>query len=230
MSNYRRIILVIAFALCVAFVDVSIRLYNVVSAKSQVCDCWNPHGYWQNKEDRSGGHQYDADGARHTDWQPQWFVRTVWIFGNSGMDDPYNVDALTAASQLQTMVNMADLHWRVVNHSAGGQYAAGELAWLKDTPIRSGDLVLFVDGAMDLGFGVPLSHYLASIEAAKTYSHSKGALFYRFTQPYIDPRVVAAAGPPRIIIPVEDFVNESHTKPYGSYLVALALWKAITPF
>lgn len=210
---------------------IGLRLYADAHPPASDCFCLNPHGYWQNPESHAGAKTYDADGSRHTARQPAHYEQTIWLFGNSGTEDPFVDDAHTMASQLQALLLASGYRWRVVNHSVGGQKISGELAWLKDTPVRPGDMVVFIDGSMDRLIDTPLPRYQASIESARAYAHQAGALFYHFAQPYIDPAwCCAQMGAPRLYVPPGDFVDTSHMTAAGDSIVALALYRALTTF
>lgn len=194
-------------------------------------DCWSINGYWRNHEDHSGPRTFDANGARHTTGQPDVYTLTVWIYGNSAMEDPLHPDNDTTASQLQALLTRRGYMWRVVNMSAPGQLAAGSLAWLRDTDIRPGDLVIFVDGSVDRLVKTPLIRYHATITAAEASAHARGARFYHFVQAYIDPAWCCAAfGAPRLNVPKVDFAEESHMTPTGAAIVAQTFFNVLTPF
>ncbi len=95
--------------------------------------------------DFSGKLYHVKDGIRLTVGNPKVYEHTIWMFGNSSLLG-FNVpDADTIPSQLQALLP----DYRVLNLSAEGQLARGELAWLKEVPLRAGDSVIFMDGSTD---------------------------------------------------------------------------------
>ena len=82
------------------------------------------------------------NGARVTTHQPMNSIHTLWLFGNSVAYGLFVPDDDTIASRLQSLFP----HWRIVNQSTSGQSVRGQVAWLKQTPIKPGDIVVFVDG------------------------------------------------------------------------------------
>lgn len=84
-------------------------------------------------------------GSRRTVGQPAHYAHTLWLFGNSVLEDVYTADSDTLASDLQKLFPL----YRVVNLGQNGYLLSAELARLHDTPIQHGDIVIFLDGAPD---------------------------------------------------------------------------------
>lgn len=71
---------------------------------------------------------------------------SIWIYGNSALGVP--VSGETIPDYLQAALPTA----RVVNVGWPGASAGYEYELLTETPIRPGDVVLFYDGAVDIGY------------------------------------------------------------------------------
>lgn len=87
-----------------------------------------------------------VNNRRTTTGQPVLASRTLWMFGSSTTFDMFVPDNLTIASNLQHLVGS---RLRVENMGRPSINAAKELVLLKQTIIRSGDIVIFYDGALD---------------------------------------------------------------------------------
>lgn len=77
--------------------------------------------------------------------QPKNYSRTLWMIGNSTLQNPELPDSYTIASQLQALVP----DWRVeqVTSSGGGVWTMQDI--LEGEPIKPGDTVILYTGAMD---------------------------------------------------------------------------------
>lgn len=176
-------------------------------------------GYWYTAKFHGRYYNINANGERRVLGQPIRFAHTLWLFGNSGTFDPFVPDSATMASDLQLLLDRAGYTMRVVNRSAGGQKISGELAWLKDSPVQPGDVVVFIDGAMNLDTPERNASLIAS---ARAYSRHIGATFYRFVQPSITPL------PGGIDVPASGFVEGVHMNAYGDVITARWIFDALT--
>ncbi len=119
--------------------------------------------------------------------------RTVWMFGNSQLFGYYVSDADTAASALQRLLPTM----RVMNYGSPARTAAQQANVMRRLPIGRGDIVVWLDGSVDVGLfydgerrddltlKTVLSNYRAAIIAGYQIAHSHGAQFYHFLQPYL---------------------------------------------
>lgn len=234
-----RIAFAIALIAVVIVADLAAQFYRVYSAPPplpfpgpaylaaeyhQLNEHLTDAGYWMTNEYHGAYYNFNADGERRVVGQPSRYLHTVWLFGNSGTQDPYVSDAQSMASQLQAMLPI----YRIVNRSAGGQLLSGEVAWLRETPIRPGDAVAFIDGAMDASAKTPPERYLALIAEGRTYAARHGASLLHFIQPYIDGHYSDALPGQRLYVPPADFFDSAHTNADGDTLVARALFDALT--
>lgn len=226
MIRRRRVMFAFLWAIIVVVIGLSWQLYRVLSAPPPDCYCWNYRGYWFNPESHGGTFTADADGARHTVGQPSRYEHTLWLYGNSGMQDPYTLDALTTASQLQKLLLAHGLSWRVVNYSAGGQSVLGELAWLRDTPVQRGDVVVFIDGEVER---TDPAYYAKVVERAQCYAVSVNAVWFHFVQPTSEKALDRLSGP-RLSVPLSGFVETVHMNTTGDTILAHELFAAITTF
>lgn len=229
--------------------DVSPEAQIVSREDNQIGAFLSDYGAWL-PGDFHGTYINVDDHARRTTGQPAHYDHTVWLFGNSGLFDPYVADAQTMASQLQALVLASG--WRVVNLGVGGYKSADEYKRLTHTPIEPGDVVIFVDGAMDADVPSPcvsqlatfviacqiVWHYVAhpadvsgypvNIGRARAYTISAHAEFFHFVQPTLDPL------PPlpglHLYAPPSDFINNPHLNAHGDAALARSLFDALTTF
>ena len=96
-----------------------------------------------------------VNGLRHTTDQPTNYRNEIHIFGGSttwgtGSSDPYTIPSI-----LQRLINQKyPGKYKVFNHGFSTVVAKQELVELKDTKLRSGDIVIFYDGGNDVWQGV----------------------------------------------------------------------------
>jgi lysophospholipase L1-like esterase len=158
---------------------------------------------------------------------PSDYRRTVWLFGNSTTADYFVPDNLTYAAQLQRLVRNDST--RVVNRGTSGQVVEQELLRLRLSHIKPGDIVVFLDGYMDLSPDQPtridVTQYLHFVEQASLYSLSHGAAFYHFVQPCRHPLSL----PSFIVVPTDVYFDDSHVDERGDALIARAIYDAIAP-
>jgi hypothetical protein len=94
-------------------------------------------------------------GCRVTTDQPSPSVHRVLLFGGSTVFCAEVPDELTVASYLQRRLNQkAAESWKVENYGSCAMVARQQLERLHRTPIQSGDLVLFYDGANDVYYAI----------------------------------------------------------------------------
>jgi len=260
-----RILFALLVGLLIVFTELIARLYIVMAypkgsapaaAQAEIVKLHmslTPDGYWV-QSDFAGTFYNIQNNQRRTVGQPARFVRSVWLFGNSGTFDPYVDDAHTMASQLQALLNASGYAWRVVNLGASGQFSSGDLARLKDTPVRAGDIIVFIDGSMDMTTHDSCSDRLATyymacawywsvhpsapdvarfarnIASARAYTHAAGAQFIQFVQPYIATHYLDVLPGPHIYLPPSDFVDSSHMNAQGDAVVARVLYDSVAAF
>lgn len=87
---------------------------------------------------------------RVTTDQPVHFLHTLYVFGSSTVWGAYVDDEHTIPSYLQRAFNAHSFSWRVVNAGQPSIPIAMEYYWLTQADLKSGDLVIFLDGAVDL--------------------------------------------------------------------------------
>jgi hypothetical protein len=200
------------------------------------------------------GNYYNFEnGFRNTTDQPIHYNITLWRFGNSGMVDPAVKDINTVASHLQRLFNSYGYHVQVVNRAVSALRVNGELELLKQTPIIHGDIVLFIDGAMNAEneqCNLPLAilqvtckvlphqtrydeapDYFRTLAKAQNYTYSHRANFYHFLQPCAGWQSLTPLGMP-ILIPPEDFASygSCHLLEAGDKITAWIIFDSITIF
>lgn len=89
------------------------------------------------------------DGLRFTVAQPVGARATLHVYGGSTVFGTGSNDAGTIPSQLQKLINRDHADIRVDNHGFMTLVAAQQLAALKNSQVKPGDLVLFYDGGND---------------------------------------------------------------------------------
>ena len=152
-------IIVIASALIVALAssEFAARLWLVThpkpdslpadfAAEKHVIDYSNrltDNGYWI-VDDFDGKYFKVKDGIRYTVNQPN-VSRTVWLFGNSAMFGLTVGTGQTIADYLQSQAR----DYKVVNLGMIAADATLQTIRLKQTNIRPGDIVVFMDGNVD---------------------------------------------------------------------------------
>ncbi len=183
--------------------------------------------YWR-VLDYAGTAYHYQNGERIVPAAPADYTHTLWLFGNSGIEDPYLPDRLTAANVLQQALLGAGYRWRVVLRAAGGQKLRGQVAWLRETPIQVGDSVVFVDGAMDDLTDV--GDFNAVADEAQRWTLSHGAAWYHFLQPHHDWRRPAAMRGVALYVPPDLFIESGHLDERGAVLEARQIYDWITIF
>ena len=98
------------------------------------------------------------DNQRVTTDQPATYTRTVWVFGSSTVWGVFVADGWTISSYLQREFNAQGLPWRVINMGQPGANITIEYYWLTKSDIRPGDIVIFLDGSVDLNNIIADSH------------------------------------------------------------------------
>jgi hypothetical protein len=182
--------------------------------------------YWI-MDDYKGTWYNVTDGRRLVIGVPAHYDHTIWLFGNSGIFDPYVPDAYTAASQLQALANAAGYRYRVVNLGVDAASIVSEYQRLKYTAVKPGDVVVFIDGAIDVQGNTPVSQYWSSVAKAKVYALGLGAAWYHFVQPYASARL-APLGGNQISVPPTMFVDDgAHMNEHGDAIAAHAIYAAI---
>ena len=89
------------------------------------------------------------DGLRFTVGQPDEVRSTVHVYGGSTVFGTGSIDEGTIPSQLQLLINRSHADIRVDNHGFMTLVAAQQLAALKNSQVKPGDVVLFYDGGND---------------------------------------------------------------------------------
>lgn len=135
------------------------------------------------------------NNERVTTDQPVRFARTVWLYGSSSIWGAYVADGWTIASYLQREYNRRGIPWRVRNMAQPGINSTLEYYWLTQSDVRAGDLVLFIDGGVEMYYTVDYAYKLWKGDAisCKLREYSALATYlceqYRFDdtpQGYID--------------------------------------------
>lgn len=259
----KRVLIAAALALFIVTTEFSARLYVVLHSPhidvppesnpeiTQISERLTDDGYWVVNDFHGGFYNID-NGARRTAGQPTAYTHTLYLFGNSGTFDPYVPDHLTMASQLQARLVETGFQWRVVNLAVSGALSSDEALRLKHTPLQAGDIVIFIDGAMDnkthedcdtrlatwqllcnaywLAFpGTPdVTRYVRNGQQAQVYAQAHGAQFYRFVQPYSIAEAMAKWPGRHLIVPPQGFVEGSHLNARGDSLLAAQIFDALT--
>lgn len=104
---------------------------------------------WATKDTHMLGYTIINDERLTTD-QPAYFERDVWLYGSSTVWGAYVADGWTISSYLQREFNRRGIPWRVHNMGQGGINITLEYYWLTKTNVHSGDIIIFIDGAVDL--------------------------------------------------------------------------------
>lgn len=86
------------------------------------------------------------NSIRHTTDQPVIYSRTVWLFGSSSVWGAFVDDGHTIASYLQRDIPNV----RVVNVGQPSLDITLERYWLERSAVQPGDVVVFIDGIVDL--------------------------------------------------------------------------------
>lgn len=116
----------------------------------------NPDDEWSIGDLHLPGFTVQNDERLTTD-QPKHYTRTVWLFGNSSIWGIHVDDAHTISSYLQREFNGQGIPWRVRNMSQPGIEIEMERYWLTKSAIQSGDLVIFIDGKMELNQAIAIT-------------------------------------------------------------------------
>jgi len=107
---------------------------------------WNDEsGYWV-ASDYTSQYMNVIDGERLTLGAPRNATHSVYLFGNSEIFGQYVDDSGTIASALQALLPQ----YRVRNLGMTGRTLDNELFRLKATDVKPGDIVVFVDGFMEI--------------------------------------------------------------------------------
>lgn len=96
--------------------------------------------------DYAGQYVNVRNGIRQTTDQPEGNKPTVYVFGASQIFGLSVSDQYTVPSALQRLVGSS---YRVENRGGIGYRVARQLAYLRRTPLRPGDVVIWYDGSMD---------------------------------------------------------------------------------
>lgn len=250
MSRRRRLHRHVVFAVAVSLVGlltvVGVPLVQVLSVSSYThayaeyerIPVVMGANYWL-PEDFRGEYFTVINHIRVTVGQPAHYTRTLWIFGNSATFDLYVDDAQSQASQLQALLNTHGYRVRVVNMAVGSYRISAEVARLRDTPIRPGDVVVFFDGGADAkdiiendaDRSATAARFRQYATQARLYSTQHGATFYHFLQPYIDTSyqdIYTQFGGQQIDVPATGFIETMHMNADGDTIVARKLFDALT--
>lgn len=95
-----------------------------------------------------------VNNERLTTDQPTTYTKTVWLFGSSSVWGAYVADGWTIASYLQREFNRRGIPWRVRNMAEPGINITLEYYWLTQSDVQPGDLVIFIDGGVDMYYTV----------------------------------------------------------------------------
>ncbi len=185
------------------------------------------NNYWK-ITDYQGTAYHFKNGERWIPVAPASYEHTFWLFGNSGLVDVWLPDNLTAANLLQQLMSTAGCQCRIVNRSTNAQNINGERLWLADTPLRIGDVVIFIDGAMDTKTDTQRFNEVSN--EARLYATRHGALFYHFLQPHYDWRPSAGMNGTPLYIPPQMFVETAHMDEHGAALEAREIYNTLTVF
>lgn len=257
----RRVVFAILVTIAISSTELGARLALVLASPNHPAvispefallkEHLNTEGFWVQSDYHGSFYNVD-DGARRTVGQPAIYDRTLWLFGNSATFDLYAPDALTSASQLQAQLSRSGYRWRVMNLSVNGQVSSGELLRLEHTAVNRGDLVLFVDGYMDLipspqcstqlavawwlcnwawsieHVPAAVSRYTQVIETASLYVNQRHASFFHVVQPYIDPHYLDRLPGLHLQVPSCFFVDTAHMTEQGDQILGRQLFDALT--
>lgn len=111
------------------------------------------NGQWYTKDLSLPGYTITNNERLTTD-QPAAPVRDVWVFGSSTVLGAYVADGWTIASYLQRELNAHGVAWRVRNYGQPGIDVSGQYYWLTQVDVKRGDIVIFIDGAVELAFAM----------------------------------------------------------------------------
>lgn len=101
------------------------------------------------------------NGLRVTTDCPDSWNRTCLVFGTSQVFGEEVPDDLTCTSVLQRIFNEKFSGIRVINHSLPASTAIERSNFLiSKTPLKSGDIVVFIFGSNDCGFRVDNHHHM----------------------------------------------------------------------
>lgn len=232
----RHVAFAVVLALVIIVLDLSITFYRVYSASrtQPKFDAWYyagvtpltteyreltvtlADGYWITSEHHGQFFNFNANGERLVTEQSTHYVYTLWLFGNSQMVGIYVSDADTTASHLQALMPNV----RIINRSTPSQTIAGELAWLRQTPVRAGDSVMFIAGWQ----ASPVT-YWHTVDLARAYVLDHHAHFFNVVQP---PSEIDAIRPSSFNLPASDFLEGPHLNARGEADYAYALYDVLT--
>jgi len=136
---------------------------------------YDPTGTIPVFKDYSGKGITMRGGQRVVEYAPDADKR-LWIFGNSallGMELP---DRYTIPSMLQMLIGSSV---RVEDRALSGGDIWALNAYLSVTPIKAGDLVVFVSGGLDSN----IDDYMKALNGAREFAESHGAAFSHVIQP-----------------------------------------------
>jgi lysophospholipase L1-like esterase len=144
-------------------------------------------------KDFSGKYFHVKDGVRRTTGQPaDRNLPEILVFGGSSIYGAEVPDDLTVASQLQQMLNQANLPFRVINYGVQGVKVSQEFDRLRTLNLKEGDIVIFFDGVNDIvqgvfrgdpdGYLTKPSLLLRMIVKASSYSYLVNLLWNDFNE------------------------------------------------
>lgn len=90
------------------------------------------------------------DGHRRTAFVPENATNTVHIYGSSTIYSQEVPDEYTIPSIVQRKVNEITTKYKVVNYGAVSMNSEQQLYFLRETKLKEGDIVIFVDGGPDI--------------------------------------------------------------------------------
>ena len=127
----------------------------------------SPQNGIKNRFKNGGGHYGDSDdfclpeisvknGIRTTTDQPtQWNQNLLFFGGSTTFGDREVPDDLTYSSYVQRLLNSNSHRTRVINHGKQGATVINRVKWLiEETPITSGDVIVFFFGSNDSGWKI----------------------------------------------------------------------------
>jgi hypothetical protein len=174
-------------------------------------------GYWYYPKISGLYYNFNDQGERFIPNTPGHPIFTIWFFGNSQLVAPFVSDGQTSLALVQALLP----NFRIVNRSAGGQDDSGELAWLKETPTKHGDAVVFIGGSWGT-----VQDYARVVELAMTYAANKRLVFIHLIQP--SKPGFSSVGRQSFSLPTSDFVDWIHLSSRGEVDLGLALYRVLT--
>ena len=127
---------------------------NKVYTKGNIAHVFTDGRYTNTRRDIHSRNANIIFGQRLTAGNPEKYRHTVYFGGLCTAVGDFVSDEETIESQLQSMINLENDMWRVVNHGASGSEMIGirnsgvnDLYLLMDANLRKGDIVVFISEA-----------------------------------------------------------------------------------